>query len=327
MAKWCIGIDLGGTFIKFGLLDEQMNPVGVFQLPTPTDKGRDGFINQMVAGATQLIDEQNINRDDILGVGIGSPGPLDLENGVVLAMSNIPGMEGTPIRDLVAKGLAWPAVLENDANAAAFGEYLCGAGRGLQNIVMLTLGTGVGGGIIVNGKVVHGSHGIAAELGHIIVQPGGEKCGCGQKGCLERYCSATFLAEYGVRLITERGRESSLAAILDQTGSINAKDINEARKAGDALARELWDRETHYLALGCLSLIRIFDPDLIVLAGGMAKAGNDLLEPVKEHFSRLDWNNVQPLTEIVIASLGNDAGVIGSACVAFKALGENGAKG
>ena len=327
MAKWCIGIDLGGTFIKFGLLDDRMRPVGVFQLPTPIDRSSDGVVDQMVAGAKRLISEQNIDSDDIVGVGIGSPGPLDLANGVVLAMPNIPGMDNAPLRDRVSEGLALPAVLENDANAAAYGEYLCGAGKGACDIVMLTLGTGVGGGIVIDGKVLHGSHGIGAELGHMIVQPGGERCGCGQEGCLERYCSATYLAEYAVRLVRDHGRDSALAGILNEKGSIDARDINEAHKAGDVLATELWDREAHYLALGCVSLCRIFDPDRIVLAGGLAKAGDDLLEPVREHFSRLDWKLTEPQTEIVIASLGNDAGVIGAAGVAWETFDEGGAKG
>lgn len=320
MASWCIGIDLGGTFIKFGLLDRQNQPRGIFQLPTPPKRGFEGVIEQMVVGVRRLLSEHELTTDDVTGIGIGAPGPLDLSAGVVIAMPNVPGMENAPIRDKVAEAVGIPAVLENDANAAGFGEFLAGAGKGTENMVLLTLGTGVGGGIVVDGKVLHGSHEIGAELGHMIVDPSGLECGCGQRGCLERYCSATFLAQWAQRQIREQGRASSLQAKLDETGSIDARDINEARKAGDELADEVWQRAAHYLAIGCVNVCRIFDPDEIVLGGGLAKAGDDLLMPVREEFARLHWSLTEPVTTICIASLGNDAGVIGAAGVAWAAF-------
>jgi glucokinase len=320
MAKYCIGIDLGGTFIKFGSMDVDRRPGPKLQLPTPMSDGPDGVVNQMIDGARQLMKESGLSVKDVAGVGIGSPGPIDIPNGTVISLPNIPGMENVQLRDRVAGGLGLTGVRENDANAAAFGEYLCGAGKGRGDMVLLTLGTGVGSGIVVDGKVLHGAHGVGAEIGHIIVDPGGEQCNCGQKGCLERYSSATFLAHYATRLIEKEKRASSLVNVLRAGKSIDSKAVLEAAQAGDALAKEVWDRATYYLAIGCIDICRIFDPETILLGGGLIKAGDALLTPVREHFSRLHWKVTGILTEIKLASLGNDAGVLGAAGVAWQKL-------
>ena len=319
--KYCIGIDLGGTFIKVGLLDANRRLVGTLQLPTPSAGGGRAVVDQIVTGARQIMDSENISPDSVSGVGIGAPGPLDHTGGIVIAMPNVPGMDGLRLRDLVSQGLSLPAVLENDANAAAFGEYICGAGSGAGDMVLLTLGTGVGSGIILDGKVLHGSHGIGGEIGHMIIEPGGEQCGCGQHGCLERYCSATYIARLARRLIEQEGRESSLRPLLERKGVIDAKDIQEACKSGDELAEYVWDNCAYYLSLGCVNICRVLDPDEIVLGGGMAKAGEDLMKPLMKHFRRLHWSLTEPKTKIVFATLGNDAGVIGAAGVAWQAFG------
>jgi len=321
MAAWCIGIDLGGTFIKFGLLSEDRRLRGVFQLPTRRDGGADGIVAQIVSGVKQLMTCQELpEQDEVVAVGIGAPGPLKITEGTILAMPNIPGMENVPLRDRLSSQLNLPVVLENDANAGAYGEYLCGAGQGASDLVMLTLGTGVGSGIIVDGSILHGSHEIGGELGHMIIEPGGEPCGCGQRGCLERYCSATYLAERAVRMIRQEGRGGRLEDVLRRKGQIDAKDINEARKAGDELAEQLWDSEAYYLALACVNICRIFDPEKIVLAGGLTRAGEDLLRPLREHFARLHWTLTEPRTEIALASLGDNAGIIGAAGIGWRAL-------
>lgn len=319
MKKYCIGIDLGGTFVKFCLLDGEMQLSDMFQLNTPSNP-RD-VVRQMVQGARELMARRELSVGDVVAVGIGSPGPLDLEKGRIISMPNIPGMEDMPIRDEVAAGLSLPATLENDANAAAYGEYLCGGGKGTRNMVLLTLGTGVGCGIIIDGKLLHGSHGIAGEVGHMIVEPGGELCGCGQHGCLERYCSATHIAQRATRRIQEENCTGLLAAVLKQKESIDAKDIQEAAAAGDRFAVEVWEQCAYYLAVGCLNMSRIFDPDKIILGGGMTLAGEALLGPLKRSFRELDWSIMDVLTKIEIAKLGNDAGAIGAGGVAWSAFG------
>lgn len=321
MAKFCIGIDLGGTFIKVALLDEQRGPTPTREFQTPIQDGPDAVVGEIVASARRVVEEHKLSRSDLLGVGIGSPGPIDISRGVIITLPNIPGMDNVPLRDLVSKGLDLPAVLENDANAAAYGEFICGAGVGTANMVLLTLGTGVGSGIVVDGKILHGAHDMGGEWGHVVVQPGGEPCACGQAGCLERYSSATYLAQYATRLIREQGRHSSLSKLLDEGRTLDAKDILDAAKSGDELAAEVWDRAMHYLAIGCVNISRIFDPDRVVLGGGMARAGDDLLTPVRRCFRQLHWTLTPVRMEIHLASLGPDAGVIGAAGVAWSALG------
>lgn len=317
MSKFCIGIDLGGTFIKFGLLDENYQASEIFQLSTPVNRGCRGVEEQMVAGAKQLMQRRSLTGADVLGIGIGAPGPLNIDKGVVIAMPNIPGMENCPLRDTVAKGVGVRAVLENDANAAAFGEFIAGAGKGVRDMVMLTLGTGVGSGIVVDGKVLHGAHHIGAEFGHMVVEPGGEKCGCGQVGCLERYCSATYLALRAQKQI-EQGRASTLKGVLEKNGKLTSRDVNEASKAGDELAAEVWDQAMKYLAVACVNITRILDPDEIVLAGGMVNAGDDLMVPLRKHYQAMHWSLTPILSPVVIATLGSDAGVIGAAGVAWE---------
>lgn len=320
MARMCIGIDLGGTFTKFALLDEQMRLGGQCQLDTPVAQGPEGVVRVMVEGCGRLIRENNVSPDQLVGVGVGSPGPLDLDAGLVIAMPNIPGFDRFPLRDRLADQLHLPATLENDANAAAFGEYLCGSGKSARVMVLLTLGTGLGGGIVIDGKVLHGAHSMGAEIGHMIVVPEGEPCGCGQRGCIERYASATYLALRARRAV-ESGRKSSLAEVLAAKGEIDSRDVNQARQAGDELAGEFWDQACYYLGIACVSLARVLDPDVILLGGGLAGAGDDLLEPTRRHFIRQHWQLTPPRTRLELASLGNDAGVIGAAGQAWSLLG------
>ena len=318
MSRWFIGIDLGGTFIKFGLLDRDFHPAGTMQLPVPSGGGPCGLVDQMAEGVGQLMAKHGLGRKDIAGVGIGSPGPINIEQGIIIDAPNIPGMKNFPLRDAVASKLDLPAVLENDANAAAYGEYIAGAGQGSRIMVMLTLGTGVGSGIIIDGRILHGAHGIGGELGHMIIVPDGEPCGCGQRGCLERYCSATYLALLATRRI-QAGAASLLAEAVEHGQDIDARMVNDARKAGDALAGEVWDAAARHLAIGCVNVCRIFDPDIIVLSGGLTRAGDALMLPLEAHFRRQHWKLTDIRTRLAIASLGADAGAIGAAGVAWRA--------
>ncbi len=321
MARWCVGIDLGGTFIKFGLLDENRQTGGGLQLPTPRDGGADGVVAQMVEGTRKLAAEAAVPWEDVLGVGVGAPGPADLERGVILAMPNIPGMENVPLSRRLSEALGLGVYLENDANAAAYGEFCCGCGAGSRSLVLLTLGTGVGSGVIVDGQILHGRHDLGAEFGHMIVQVDGEPCPCGQRGCLERYSSAAALARRA-RQMLDGGRSSALEALLRRKGDLDATDIVAARRAGDGLAGEVWEEAMRYLAVACVNICRVLDPDLIVLAGGLAGAGEELLEDVTEHFCRLHWSLAAPRTRIVLSALGDQAGVVGAAAVAWRAWRE-----
>jgi glucokinase len=320
MAKYCVGIDLGGTNIKAGLLDEHRRPTPTVESPTPMQDGREAVVRAIFAAARAAMAQSGVAAGDVVGAGIGSPGPISISQGMIITLPNIPGMSNVPLRDMVSRELHLPAFLENDANAAALGEYLCGAGGQKGDMVLLTLGTGVGSGIIVEGRILHGSHEIGAEMGHLIVEPGGEQCNCGQRGCLERYSSATYLAEYARKLLEDPSRPSSLRGLMRSGKLVDAKAIQEADRAGDALAHEVWQRALYYLAIGCVNIARLFDPERILLGGGMARAGDALLLPVRENFRQMHWHLTPILTEIHLASLGPDAGVIGAAGAAWAAM-------
>lgn len=322
MSEFFIGVDLGGTFTKLAVLEISRagkRVYGFSDSPTPTTSP-DALISGIVQGAQNLMNRLDLDPAECRGVGIGAPGPLNRREGVILHLPNIPGMANLQLRDRVGSGLGLPAILENDANAAALGEYLFGAGRDVRSMIMLTLGTGVGGGIVIDGEILHGAHDIAGEVGHLIVQPGGRLCNCGQKGCLEQYASATFLAKHASDEV-RNGRKSLLADVLAAKGSIDAADVNAARKAGDALAAEAWDCSMRHLAIACVSLERLVDCELIVLAGGLTNAGDDLLIPLHAHFDEFDWKLSNHMSEIAIADLGAHAGVYGAASVAWQAFG------
>ena len=321
MKSICVGIDLGGTFIKFGVLDRDNHGGEVMQLPTPSSG--DAVVETMVAGTEQVLQAGGWTLDDVACVGIGSPGPLDIHAGVILSAPNLKSLDGFPIRDRLSDALRLPTVLENDANAAAMGEFLLGAGEGCRKMVMLTLGTGVGSGIVYNGRLIHGAHGMGGELGHMIVSPGGRQCNCGQQGCLEQYCSAHFLAKHAMERLAESDIESSLRAVLQNKPALDAKDIEDAAMAGDAFAVQVWDELARMLAIGCINICRIFDPERIVLAGGMTKAGQALLDPIQRHWSSMDWTMCDRATELSIAKLGSDAGAFGAAGVAWQSLEDN----
>jgi glucokinase len=321
MGKFCIGIDLGGTYIKLALLavgNGAPRAAGDSRISTP-DGGADQIVAAMAGAAKDLMARHQVSPSDALGVGIGAPGPLNCAKGIVVNAPNLPSLSNFHLRDRVSAALNMPAVLENDANAAALGEYLLGAGRSARCLVMLTLGTGVGGGIVAEGKILHGSHDFAGEVGHMIVEPNGFPCNCGQRGCLEQYSSATFLARRAAEAVMA-GRHSSLSAVLKERGAVNAEDVNAARLAGDEVAKEAWDSAARHLAIACVNLHRLLDLDRIVLGGGLSRAGDDLLTPISKHYAALDWRMTDQRPELAIAELGKDAGVIGAACVAWQAF-------
>ena len=317
MSKVTLGVDFGGTFLKFTALDENLNASEVFQLPTTIENGADGIVDTIVEGIDKLIADQNLNREDIVGVGIGSPGPLSISTGVLLALPNIPGMENYPLVDKVASRVNLPVAIENDANAAAYAEFLCGTGRGTTDMVMVTLGTGVGSGIVLNGKLVHGSHDTGGEMGHLLVKAGGRQCSCGQKGCLEEYSAAVKMATHAQAKMQAENIETSLQQVLADNGKITSYDILKAMEAGDEFAASVWDEACYYLAVGCISLCRLLDPERIVLAGGLSNAGDKLLEPLNKHWNEMDCKLFPRKTELALATVGSSAGAIGAAGVAW----------
>ncbi len=327
MDRFYLGIDMGGTNVKAGVVD--VNGKLLHHVSVPTGKSGPDLapakvIARMVEAGEQAITGAGVARQSVAAVGVLSPGQASLEKGIVFRSANLPLWRNVPLRAKVSAGLNLPAVLENDANAAAYGEWWAGAGKHkkLANLFMFTLGTGVGGGLVYDGKVVRGAHDFATEVGHWIMLPGGEKCGCGQHGCLERYCSARYSALRATRRLAESKKlrkKSSLGRLFKEFGQITSADIVAHAQKKDAFALEVWDETCHVLALACINVCHFIDPQMIVLAGGMSQAGRFLLDRVNRHFKANWWKMTPPTAKIALAQLGNDAGVIGAAGVAMEA--------
>mgnify|MGYP005855518899 CR=1 FL=1 len=313
-----VGVDLGGTNIKAGVLTAEAHVMCSLSVPTEVHKGRDAVVANIIGAAQQAVAQSGVDKANVAGIGIGSPGPLSHRRGLVINPGNLPCLKDTPLRKIVTDRTGIPATLENDANAAAWGEFWAGAGKGVNDFVMFTLGTGVGGGVVTDGRMLRGHFENGAELGHILVQPGGRRCSCNQLGCVEAYSSAHNLA----RVAEERIAAGEASTLKDRVAAgqmLMAEHIVEAAQNGDALASAVWDQACYYLAVAIVTMQHVTNPERIVLAGGLIAAGDFLLDPVRRHASRMTWNLLDDLAEIRFATLGNDAGFIGAAGCAWEA--------
>ncbi len=314
-----LGIDLGGTNIKSGVVDSEGRPFPSVSLPTHADRGPVAGLAQLAEAGRQAVVASGLTWDDIHAVGLGSPGTMDLEAGMLLDPPNLPGWVNMPIRQLLGDTLGKPTILQNDANAAAFGEYWAGAGRDTRSMVLFTLGTGIGCGIVENGRIIEGRHSHGAECGHIIIQmDGGRRCSCGGIGHLEAYASATALVKRAIEAI-EADPSTSLAAAL-AAGNLSSRTINEAAEAGDPVAKKLMRDTARYLAVGATSLMHTIDPDIVLFAGGMIAAGGAFLDQIREDIRELAFPTPAEHTRVAYAELGGDAGFIGAAGCARMAF-------
>ena len=302
-----IGIDLGGTTVKAALCAPDGTLLHKQSAPTPTGDAA-GLCAAMKQLALGLCAAQGAAPEQITSIGIGVPGSFDKATCTLKFGTNL-GMNNVCFADAFRPDFGCTVQLDNDANCAALGEVTAGAAKGAKNMVMVTLGTGVGGGIIIGGKLYTGCNGIAGEVGHMVIRQGGERCGCGRDGCLEAYASAASFVRFAERALAA-GRGSMLQA---HAGHLNAKMICDAVDAGDALACELFDEYCVNLSCGLANFINIFQPEAIVLGGGLAGYGEKLLAPLRRLTLPQTFRSDGRNTEIVCASLGNDAGLIGAA--------------
>ena len=308
-----LGIDLGGTNIAVGLVDE--NGKIVYQDSTPTLASRPGeeIVKDMCALCEKVVKESGHTMDEVASIGVGCPGTVDNKNGVIAYANNI-RMENFPMRKLIQSHIDKPVNLENDANAAAYGEYIAN-GNGVDDYIFITLGTGVGGGMIINKKIYRGFNCAGAELGHITLMVDGEQCSCGKKGCWEAYASVTALIRQTEAAI-KKNPESLMAKIAERDGKVSGRTAFEAAKQGDKAALDVVAMYEKYIAEGLVSILNIFQPEKLVIGGGISREGDYLLNPVKALVDKDDYNKHMPKTDIEIASLFNDAGIIGAAMAA-----------
>ena len=318
MSEMFVGIDLGGTNIKIGLFDSELKLLSKTSVATKVDMGPEVVIDKMAQTVEKLIAEAGLSLQDIVAVGIGTPGPAKYSEGVIIKSTNMPTFKNVPICRMLNEKLGAPIVFDNDANVACWGEYAVGAGKGVKDMVFFTLGTGIGGGIISNGELVHGCDENGAELGHMVIYPDGRKCNCGQRGCVEAYASADSTARRAADAL-EAGAESSLKKVLDEKGQITSKDVYEHLADGDKLAKEITDGTAKALAITCINMLHTTEPKRIVFAGGMIAAGDVLLNRIKDFFNEYIWTLKKEMVEICFATLGEDAGIIGAAALAQHA--------
>lgn len=310
MSKFCFGVDLGGTTVKLGLFDVQGNALEKWEIPTVKENNGSKILPDIADSVLAKMKEKNIAKNEVVGVGIGVPGPVN-DEGVVFKAVNL-GWDVMNINETLGGLLDMPVKAGNDANVAALGEMWCGGGKGYSNMVLATLGTGVGGGIIINGKILTGATGAGGEIGHIhIVDDEPDACGCGNHGCLEQYASATGVVRLANRKLDATSEDTVLRA-AKQAGKLSAKAVFDAVKDGDKVACEIADEFGKYLGKGLASIAAVVNPEIFVLGGGVSKAGTILCEYVEKHYDKYVFHGCKNV-EFKLATLGNDAGIFGAA--------------
>ncbi|MED3647506.1 ROK family glucokinase [Halalkalibacterium halodurans] len=308
--RWYVGVDVGGTTIKMAFLTTAGEIVDKWEIPTNKQDGGALITTNIADALDKRLSGHHKSKSDLIGIGLGAPGFIEMDTGFIYHAVNI-GWRDFPLKDKLEEETKLPVIVDNDANIAALGEMWKGAGDGAKNMLLITLGTGVGGGIVANGNILHGVNGMAGEIGHITVIPeGGAPCNCGKTGCLETVASATGIARIATEGVTEH-KESRLALDYDKHGVLTAKDVFSAADASDAFALSVVDHIAYYLGFAIANLANALNPEKIVIGGGVSKAGDTLLKPIKQHFEAYALPRVADGAEFRIATLGNDAGVIG----------------
>lgn len=311
-----VGIDLGGTNIAAGIVNEDGKIVESMSVPTGAERDFRDIVRDMAELTKRLCEKAGMPEEEIQAVGIGCPGSIDSERGVCEYSNNL-NMIHANVAETFREFLDIPVYLENDANAAAFGEYQINA-KGAKSFVFVTLGTGVGGGIIINGEIYRGFNGVGAEIGHTVIKTDGERCTCGRKGCWEAYASVTALIRQTNEAM-KKHPDSSMHEIAQKEGKVSGLTSFLAAKAGDKYAKEVVEQYFKYIAEGITNVVNIFQPEKVVIGGSISKEGDYLLNPVKELVKNYDYNRYMPKAKIEIATLFGDAGIIGAAFAAKAA--------
>ncbi len=315
------GVDIGGTFIKVGLVDRDGRVLARHEIASEAQGGWSHFVSRIGLAVDQCL-SGGTTAGELAGIGLGYPGTVYPDSGTISGSPNIPGSQGSKLLEPLRERFSVPIHADNDVNAAATGEWLFGLGRelGARNLTMFALGTGVGGGVIIDGRVLTGAHHQGSELGHMILDPDGPLCGCGSFGCLEAFCGAEGIVRCAWRKLQD-GRPSLLSDMVDEFAEpeLTPLIISQAAEQGDAVALEVWQETGFYLGLGCVNLINVADPEVIAIGGQVAKAGAPLFDAIRRTVRARQRLNPWPVERILPARLGADAGIVGSAAVAINA--------
>ncbi|HEO6964829.1 TPA: ROK family glucokinase [Streptococcus agalactiae] len=317
MSKKLLGIDLGGTTIKFGILTLEGEVQEKWAIETNTLENGRHIVSDIVESLKHRLSLYGLTKDDFLGIGMGSPGAVDRTSKTVTGAFNLNWADTQEVGSVIEKEVGIPFFIDNDANVAALGERWVGAGANNPDVVFVTLGTGVGGGVIADGNLIHGVAGAGGEIGHMIVDPeNGFTCTCGNKGCLETVASATGVVRVACQLAEQYEGSSAIKAAIDNGDTVTSKDIFIAAEDGDKFANSVVERVSRYLGLAAANISNILNPDSVVIGGGVSAAGEFLRSRVEKYFVTFAFPQVKKSTKIKIAELGNDAGIIGAASLA-----------
>ncbi len=323
-ARRFLGLDIGGTKLAAGVAGDDGRLLSREVIPARTEDGPETVIERLVAMGRRVVDASGVAPSDIAATGVSCGGPLDIRTGIVREPTNLPGWIDVPLVARLTTDFAdflggGPVYLENDANAAAMAEHRYGAGRGVRNLVYLTISTGIGGGVILDDRIVEGESGNAAEIGHMSLSHDGWPCPCGSRGCLEAFASGTNIAQRA-RDRLAAGEPSSLAALALDT--ITSGEVAEAARAGDTLAGEVWDDTVRVLGAGVASIINLFNPRLVILGGGVTGVGDQLIAPVRRIALERAFPSMAAEADVVIARLGADIGIVGAVAAAQARLAD-----
>ncbi|WP_047152261.1 ROK family glucokinase [Aneurinibacillus tyrosinisolvens] len=321
--KWFVGVDIGGTTIKMAFINQNGEVVHKWEISTNKNEKGHHIPTDIAKSIDQTLDKLDQTKSKVIGIGIGAPGPVNLKNGSIDIAVNL-GWENFPLKNRLEMESSLPVIVDNDANIAAIGEMWKGAGEGAKDLVCVTLGTGVGGGIIANGEIVHGTNGAGGEIGHMTsIAEGGAPCNCGKTGCLETIASATGIVRLTMEELSSANTPGMLRDFYNEHQTVSAELVFDAAHEHDGVAIKVIDKVALYLGLALANTANALNPEKIVIGGGVSKAGDTLLTPLKEQFTRFAFPRVAQGVELVIATLGNDAGVIGGAWLAKTRLTNN----
>lgn len=319
MSKKIIGIDLGGTSVKLAILTDKGKIQEKWSIKTNILDEGSHIVPDIIESIKDKFESHNLNKEDFLGIGMGSPGVVDVEKGTVIGAYNLNWKSLQPIKEQIESALALPFFIDNDANVAALGEQWVGAGENDPNVVFVTLGTGVGGGVVAAGNLIRGCAGAGGELGHIVVDfEDPIMCTCGKAGCLETVASATGIVNLTRRYAAEYAGDAELKKMIDDGQDVTAKDVFDLAKEGDALALIVYKNFSRYLGIACANIASVLNPAYILIGGGVSAAGDFLLSGVQAVFEENTFPQIRTSTKLTLANLGNDAGVIGAASLVLK---------
>ncbi|MGI6705768.1 MAG: ROK family protein [Clostridia bacterium] len=307
-----VGVDLGGTNIGVGLVTEDGRIIHKDEVPTLVGRPYEEILKDMADLIIKVVKESGHTIDEVKYIGIGSPGVADDRVGEIVFANNL-YWHHVPVRKEIQKYIQKPVYVDNDANVAGLAEFMVGACKGTNNSITITLGTGVGAGIVINKKVFSGSHGVGSELGHMIVEVDGIPCTCGNRGCLERYTSATALIREGKKGAEENPESLLYKKVQGNLDAMNAKIVIDSVKEGDETAVKIFEKYIYYLAMGIITMINSFDPEIIAIGGGVSRAGDFLMDALRKKVKEHIFYKELPYARLVLAELGNDAGIIGAA--------------